>query len=115
MLAALLQVVRKWDSAQGFCSEGWTQGLGPLDRGSLGASPRPPHLRGHSTSEHHRYPTLLRLRMRKKSFAFCWETRTPSSAVTQLSHARQSLRNILASANLWNSPFYKRRCFGLTL
>lgn len=53
-------------------------------------------------SGHH---TLLRFRTRKNSLVLCWESWAPSSAVMQLSHARQSLRNILASANLWNSPF----------
>ena len=52
---------------------------------------------------------MLRFRTWKKSLAFCWETWIPSSADTQLSQARQSLRNILASANLWNSPFCERK------
>lgn len=63
------------------------------------ASPPPPTPRPQH-QQVPRSPTLLRFRTRKKSLAFCWETWSPSSAVTQLSHARQSLRNILASANL---------------
>lgn len=50
--------------------------------------------------------TLLRLRIRKSSFWFCWKTLAPSSDVIQLSQARQSLRSILASANVWNSFFW---------
>lgn len=71
-------------------------------------SPRPPG-RLPSISKCPECLTLLRFRTRKKSLAFCWESWTPSSVVTQLSHARQSLKNILASASLWNSPFYERK------
>lgn len=68
----------------------------------------PPATSGHS--EKPRMPYLGKVQNLEEVLSVLpGSTRIPSSADTQLSQARQSLRNILASANLWNSPFCERK------